>query len=292
MKFSLLFILGVRAAFSMEMVECQKVSTQAERFSEKRSYTQALKLSEQVVKECKVAPDRAVILAGKLNLNYKKDSQKALRYFKQAMKQGPDFYMGFLNASAAYMNMGAFDESISYAKKAIEKAKTDENKAKGKYNLGLAYYKKAAPQNDKAIYKLGYEQFKETSKSAQFKGASHYFMALYEETIPFDEVNARKNYTLACSSGHKQSCISVQGLTDRITPHLLKKNYKPAQNYETLSVDELSEEMKKCYKAKYNMQDSAVDSTVKSIVGSFASMDAKQKKKMVIQTLNSIGCKK
>ncbi len=278
------------SSLAMDMSECKKLSAQADQLSSQGKKDEALDLAVKVVNSCKPAPYNALMVAGKKTLHHLEKPKESLKYFNQAIKQGPDYYMGYLNASAAYMGLENYDKAIEHAKLAVDKAKSKKDKQKGRYNLGLAYFKKAAPTNDKENYTLGYEQFKQTVSSSLFKTTSHYFMALYEEVILHDEEKARANYTEACKGRHQASCQTLPALTARMAPYK-KSNYKPAGDFNSLNLAQLSKEMKECYKAKYNMEDGIAERTVASITGSFQSMDDQQKKKMYISTLNSIGCK-
>lgn len=290
-------ILLMTSSYAMNPTECNLQSQKADSLSMKGKKMEALDLAEKIVKECKPAPYNALMVAAKTTLYQLSNPKKSLEYSKIAIKQGPDFYMGYLNASAAAMTMESYDEAIAFAKSAIEKAKGKDDKLKGRYNLGLAYFKKASTfENSNGesseIYKQGYEEFKQTKEMGLFKTKSHYFMALYEETILHDEDMARGNYEVACKSGDANSCETLKTLAQRMKPYTKMKNYRPASDYSKLSFDELKGEMGKCYKAKYNMEDGPVKQTVDSIAGSFSTMEESQRKAMMIQTLNSIGCQK
>lgn len=271
-------------------LECQKKSEMAEDLSAKNQKDEAFELADEVVQKCKPAPYNAVILAGKITLHHEDNPKGSLPYFLQAIKQGPAFYMGYLNASAAYMGMEDYDQAIKYASLAIEKAENDKDRTKGKYNLALGYYKKAAPDNNPDLYKKGYDLLQDTVKDPLFKRDSHFLMGMYEEIILHDEERARPSYQEACKMGHSQACSTLNVLAQRMAPYKNMKAYKPVSNTANLSSDELVLELKKCYKAKYNMPDSAVDSTVASFSASVMAMDEDQKKKFYQQILKSMTC--
>jgi tetratricopeptide (TPR) repeat protein len=287
----LLAILGLSfSSYGLTPEQCQQQSQKAEELSAKNQKDDAFDLADDVVQKCKPAPYNAIILAGKITLHHEDNPKGSIPYFAQAIKQGPDFYMGYLNMSAAYMGMEEFDQAINYAKLAVEKADNEKDRTKGRYNLALGYYKKAAPDNNKEFYEKGYSLLIDTVKDPLFKRDSHFLMGMYEEIILHDEDKARPSYKKACDLGHSQSCLTIKSLAQRMAPYKNMKGFKPAGNVDTLDSEGLVAEIKKCYKAKYNMTDSAVETTVASFSSSVTAMAEDQKKQFFAQIYKSMSC--
>ena len=116
---------------AMEMSECRKLSNEADSLSVQGKKNEALELAVKVVNSCKPAPYNALMVAGKKTLHHLEDPKGSLKYFNQAIAQGPDYYMAYLNAAAAYMGLENYDKAIEVAKVAIEKAKSNNDKLKG-----------------------------------------------------------------------------------------------------------------------------------------------------------------
>lgn len=206
------FLVFVTGATEAHAESCASLSDQGEGLMAGRQFQQAEPILLKAVEACrkdKTRGARPFIALGTAYFNTGR-AAKAIPLFEEALKMEPGLPLAYMNLTSAYIESNNLEKAIEVGEGALKKNGIDDTtKGKINFNVGLAYFKKAANASDtKDMRSEAY--FKKAAALYPSFGGSDFYLGVISEAMRSDYDTAANYYKSSCQKGYQQACRSQE----------------------------------------------------------------------------------